>query len=380
MVIKSKRNRNKKHKKSKTYKKRKINKKNKKYNLKGGFSLQSVINIPYSENLPESINTALEPIFEILPTFSKDLVYISFGSKLNERTLESEYLDSDFTYMNRVNAGYQMVPFFLCKNSNPREKLLCNGMPCKVLNIVIDLFIDETDIENSKKYITESLTNKRELDAPLDTSNITQFFINISDVRNGILQDAMKQGKNPYTADEHHLFLGMIADVLCKKMKENGIDEKNFMLCNYIKFKHPNPIEQNIGIKASNTLEKVMIDNKYENSYYEWYGYRRMVFYNCIVLKKYIDIIEVGFSFNKFTILNGFEKNQNKIFELNRSGFKKGEEKFRDILNYGNVILNLKLYSHLKIFLIYRFKILIKVCRQTNIRPNCRLFFNTLGD
>jgi hypothetical protein len=304
------------------------------YKLKGGFVSQQVINIPYSENLTESINTALVPIFEAIPSFSKDLVYISFGSKLNERTLESEYLDSEFTYMNRVNAGYQMVPFFLCSNSNPRLKLLCEGRPCKVLNIVIDLFIDETDIENSKKYITESLTNKRELDAPLDTSNITQFFINISDVRNGILQDAMKQGKNPYTADEHHLFLGMIADVLCKKMKENGIDKKNFMLCNYIKFKHPNPIEQNIGIKASNTLEKVMIDNKYEDSYYEWCGYRRMVFYNCIVLKKYIDIIEVGFSFNKFTILNGFEKNQNKIFELNKSRFKKGEEKFRDILKY----------------------------------------------
>ena len=304
------------------------------YKLKGGFASQQVINMPYSTNLVDSINTALAPIFEILPTFSKDLVYISFGSKLNERTLESEYVDPDFTYMNRVNAGYQMVPFFLCKNSNPREKLLCNRMPCKVLNIVIDIFIDETDIETSKTYITESLTNRRELDGPLDTSNITQFFINISDVRNGILQDAMKQGKNPYTADEHHLFLGMIADVLCKKMKENGIDEKNFMLCNYIKFKHPNPIEQNIGIKASNTLEKVMTDNRYEHSYYEWYGYRRMVFYNCIVLKKYIDIIEVGFSFNKFSILKDFEKNQNKIFELNKSGFKKGEEKFRDILKY----------------------------------------------
>ena len=192
------------------------------YKLKGGFASQQVINMPYSTNLVDSINTALAPIFEILPTFSKDLVYISFGSKLNERTLESEYVDPDFTYMNRVNAGYQMVPFFLCKNSNPREKLLCNRMPCKVLNIVIDIFIDETDIETSKTYITESLTNRRELDGPLDTSNITQFFINISDVRNGILQDAMKQGKNPYTADEHHLFLGMIADVLCKKMVEKG--------------------------------------------------------------------------------------------------------------------------------------------------------------
>jgi hypothetical protein len=305
------------------------------YKLKGGFARQDTINILYSSDLLDSINKALVPIFEILPTFSKDLVYVSFGSKLNERRLEDEYLDPDYTYMNRVNAGYQMVPFFLCSNSNPREKLLCDGRSCKVLNIVIDIFNDETDIETSKRYIIESLTNKSELDAPLDTSNITQFFINILDVRNGILMDVMKQpGKNPYTADEHHLFLGMIADVLCKKMKENEIADKNFMVCNYIKFKHPNPPEERLRVKVSETLSNIMNRNKYENSYYEWSGYGRMVFYNCIVLKKYIDIIEVGFNFNKFSVLNGFEKNQTKIFELNKSGFKKGEEKFRDILKY----------------------------------------------
>ena len=318
--------------KNKTKKYKKTYKKT--YNLKGGFALQSVINIPYSPDLIDSINKALAPIFEILPTFSKDLIYISFGSKLNEPTLEREYLDPDFTYMNRVNAGYQMVPFFLCANSNPRKNLLCDGRPCKVLNIVIDIFSDEEQLEASKKYAIDSLSDKRELDAPLDTSNITQFFINISDIRNGILQDAMKQGKNPYIAEEHHLFLGMLADTICKKVRENGITDKNYMVVNYIKFKHPNPIEQNIGIKASNTLEKVMTDNGYEQNYYEWYGYRRMVFYNCIVLKKYIDVIELGFRFNKFSVLKGYEKNQQKIFQIPKSGFKKGEEKFRDIFKY----------------------------------------------
>jgi hypothetical protein len=132
----------------------------------------------------------------------------------------------------------------------------------------------------------------------------------------------------------------MLADTICKKVRENGITDKNYMVVNYIKFKHPNPIEQNIGIKASNTLEKVMTDNGYEQNYYEWYGYRRMVFYNCIVLKKYIDIIEVGFNFNKFSVLNGFEKNQTKIFELSKSQFKKGEEKFRDVLKYMYPIKN----------------------------------------
>lgn len=304
------------------------------YKLKGGFASQQVINIPYSPDLINSINTALAPIFELLPTFSKDLVYISFGSKLNEPTLDDEYLDPDYKYMNRVNAGYQMVPFFLCANSNPRKKLLCDGRPCKVLNIVIDMFIDEEQIEASKKYAIDSLSDKRELDAPLDTSNITQFFINIDDIKNGIFADAMSKGKNPYIAEEHYLFLGMLADVFCKKVRENEINNKNYMVVNYIKFKHPNPAESKLGSDVSKTLDKVMTDNGYENSYYEWFGYGRMLFYNCIVLNKYIDMVEVGFSFNKFTILKGFEKNQHKIFELNRSGFKKGEEKFRDILKY----------------------------------------------
>jgi hypothetical protein len=223
--------------------------------------------------------------------------------------------------MNRVNAGYQMVPFFLCANSNPRKNLLCDGRPCKVLNIVIDIFGDEEQLEASKKYAIDSLSDKRELDAPLDTSNITQFFINISDVRNGILQDAMKQGKNPYIAEEHHLFLGMLADTICKKVRENGITDKNYMVVNYIKFKHPNPIEQNIGMKASNTLEKVMTDNGYEQNYYEWYGYRRMVFYNCIILKKDMNFIETAFN-RYFNIFKEKLSNEDlKIFDLVKSDF-----------------------------------------------------------
>ena len=333
MVFKNKTKNNRKIKFKNTKKKRKV-KRIKKYNKKGGFRAQSIINIPYNDNLIETINTSLAPIFELLPTFSKDLVYISFGSKLNEPTLELEYFDEEIFTSPRVNAGYQMVPFFLCANSNPREKILCDGRPCKVLNIVIDIFNDEEQFEASKKYIEGLLSDKREVESPLDTSNITQFFINIGNVRDGIFQEAIKKSKNPYIAEEHHLFLGMLADTICKKVRENGIIDKNYMVVNYIKFKHPNPVEQHLGTNVSQTLNKVMTENEYENSYYEWFGYGRMVFYNCIVLKKYIDVIELGFRFNKFSVLKGYEKNQQKIFEIPKSGFKKGEERFRDILKY----------------------------------------------
>ena len=313
--------------KTKTKNKIKIKRRNKTtrrkiYKLKGGLT-QQVINIPHSSNLVESINTALEPIFKVIPDFSKDLVYISFGSKFNERTLDSEYLHPDYSYMNRVNAGYQMVPFFLCSNSNPRLKMLCDGKPCRVLSITVDIFNGEEDIENSKKYITESLTNARELDESLETANITQYFINIFDVKNGIFKDVMEKGKNPYSADEHHLFLGMLADILCKKIKENGVIDKNFMLCNYIKFKHPNPVEDKISKKSSEIFDRVMKENDYENSYYEWFGYFPMMLYNCIAPPRYVEIIRTSFLAGALrTIMKDDIKNQMKILDMEKSEFK----------------------------------------------------------
>jgi len=321
-------------------KSRKIRIKREKYNKIGGFVNQQVINMPYNENLMETINTSFAPIFELIPTFSKDLIYVSFGSKLNETTLEREYLDMNYYTTANVNAAYQMVPFFLCSNSHPRQNMLCDGRPCKVLNIVIDIFNDEEQIDASKRYIEESLSSKIELDAPLDTSNITQIFVNIINVKDGIIQAAMAKGQNPFTVEEQYTFLGMIADTLCKKARENNIQPTNLMVVNYIKFKHANPAEAKLGTDVSKTLEKNMTDNGYENSYYEWLAYNRMVFYNCIVLKKYIDVVELGFAFAKFSVFKGSEKNQLKVFELSKSEFKKGEEKFRDILKYVYPIKN----------------------------------------
>ena len=316
-------------------------KRQKLYNLKGGFASQQFINIPYSSNLTESINTALQPIFETLPSFSKDLVYISFGSKLNERTLESEYINPGYDYVNKVNAAYQMAPFFLCRNSNPRLKIQCQERPCRVLNIVIDMFNGEEDLENSKKYITESLRDIRELDAPLDTSNITQFFINIIDVKNGIFSDMMAQNKNPYNADEHHLFLEKLSDILCKKMRETGIDEKNFMLCNYIKFKHPNPSEDKIRKKSEETFYSVMKENGYENSYYEWFGYFPMMLYNCIAPPKYVNIIQTSFNAGALrSMMRDDEKNQFKMLELTKSEFKNPKllDLFKHVIPIKNIV------------------------------------------
>jgi hypothetical protein len=288
--------------------------------IKGGFLIEPepVIDIPYSLDLTESINTALAPIFRVLPKFSKDLVYISFGSKLNEKYLDSrDRYNNAVSDLNRnVNAGFQMVPFFLCANSHPRQDLLCNGMPCQVLNIVIDIFKD--GIEESVNYINETLNRK---EPKLDTSNITQYFINISNVYNGIVDDAMKKNiREPYTVNEHFSFLGILADTFCKKMKENEIQPENFMVCNYIKFKNPEH-NKNIIDGVSNELSTVMNRNGYENSYYEWCGYKHMVFYNCIILKKDMHIIETAFDRYENIFKEKLSNEDLKIFDLKKSDF-----------------------------------------------------------
>jgi hypothetical protein len=134
----------------------------------------------------------------------------------------------------------------------------------------------------------------------------------------------------------------MLADTFCKKMKENEIKPENFMVCNYIKFKNPIPNEIIIRDKVSEKLSTIMNDNGYENSYYEWCGYERMVFYNCIILKKDMLFIERAFIkyFNTMRNINEAMRNINeelRIFEVKKSDFtEKGPEllkKFYPIQN-----------------------------------------------
>ena len=94
--------------------KRYNNKKYKRYNLRGGFVSQNIINI--IENSESSINIEMDPIFKIIPEYANELIYISIGSKFNELFFDN-YDKNNKMYRTFTNTGYQMVPFFLCKNS-----------------------------------------------------------------------------------------------------------------------------------------------------------------------------------------------------------------------------------------------------------------------
>ena len=303
-------------KRSKCNKRSKYN--NKRHYLKGGFISQDMINIKYELPLEQSIILALDPILKILPNFANDLIYISIGSKFNEPYFQ---YDREHSYI--TNTGYQMVPFFLCKNSKPRENILCNSTPCKVLNIVIDIFNDEHDIENSKRNITDSMFDRSSMDQGLDTSNITQFFINIKDIRDEL---------NSYNMNAQISFLSNLIEIFAKKMRENNVDGKNFMVCNYIKFKQANAIESGFEKNVSNTILKVLTTNDYRDSCYDWCGYNPMFFYNCIIMTSKIKLSQQYnlLELKEFKEIDNFDTNI--VFEITEQSFNIENVKSKKII------------------------------------------------
>lgn len=294
-----------------------------KNNLKGGFISQNIINI--TDDSESSINTDLEPIFTLIPEYANELIYISIGSKFNEPFFY------DNSTRNLTNTGYQMVPFFLLKNSKPRENVLCENESCKILNIVIDIF-NEGDIDNSKMNINNSL-------ADFDTSNITQFFINIIDVRNKLIET--------YSLNNapHITFLGNLIDIISERVKENNVDNKNFMVCNYIKFKQPLEVDSNFEDAVSKKILNILTKNGYENSCYDWCGYNPIYFYNCIRLTSKIKI------FQQYNLLQlkRFQENSeldrhdpNNIFEIKKEYFTIENTNQRDKNLAEKIIDNLK--------------------------------------
>ena len=166
-------------------------------------------------------------------------VYVSIGSKYNQQDVY--FYSSSMPLAKRVdtNAVHQMVPLFLY--TKPSSK--------NILNITIDIFSSESEIQLNKRLIEST-----------DIDNMDNLIINMS-----CNEETIKE------FGEH---------ILSKLMNFN-ILEPNFMLCNYVKFANsPNPEELHAENKIPIYLENIFKD-KYVKSYYEWYGYKYNL-YNCI--------------------------------------------------------------------------------------------------
>jgi hypothetical protein len=184
-------------------------------------------------------NNYITVIDNIFKNKSYHYVYVSIGSKYNQQDVY--FYSSSMPLAKRVdtNAVYQMVPLFLY--TKPSSK--------NILNITIDIFRTEDEIQFNKRLIEST-----------DIDNMDNLIIN------------MICNEETITEFGEH--------ILSKLMKFN-ILEPNFMLCNYVKFANsPNPTEFHAENKIPMYLEKLFKD-KYNKSYYEWYGYKYNL-YNCI--------------------------------------------------------------------------------------------------
>lgn len=218
--------------------------------------------IEFPENIrEENIFTHMEPLYEELDSYKDELIYMSLGSKINERILT--YRDNNGIAQLNTNSFYQMIPHFLHSDSLQRECILKTNnetqkQKYKCLCIVVDSFLPielERNIEIIKHY---SQLN--------DMSNINLYIIN---------------NKMHTTIDEKNNkkaeFLGSWLSQFCDELRRKNIYSDNFMLCNFIKFKHSdNPYYE---LRVKQTIEDIVKEKNYQRSHYEWFGYANSLNY-----------------------------------------------------------------------------------------------------
>ena len=92
--------------------------------------------------------------------------------------------------------------------------------------------------------------------------------------------------------------------------------------------------------KAEETFQRVLIENGYENSYYEWFGYFPMMLYNCIAPPNVVNIIKTAIGAGALKIMFKDDiKNQFKILELTKSDFKNPKllDIFKNVIPIKNI-------------------------------------------
>ena len=226
--------------------------------IRGGFA-PTILNV--------SSTVDLQPVLDQIET--SDLIYISIGSKYNEPG----------------NAAYQMVPFFLYNNSCPRTAKgtqFPSSAKKKVLCIAIDVFENDSSLANlretaRKGFIPQYLENDNPPYEPYDYSNINLYIVNIAPAYHAIMRE------HAYNPEPHADFLGLMLDFIGARLRQVNYDSKSLMVCNYVKFKHPNPMEFKLGTQISSSIVKALTPHGYKDSVYNWCGYANPSYYNCIM-------------------------------------------------------------------------------------------------
>jgi len=175
-------------------------------------------------------------------------VYISIGGKWNQSKITFTNPHNSLPIHFPSNACHQMIPRFL-QNLNATHPDKENSIRSHILVIVLDQFNSEETIQKNSEIISRSFSYSEVLyDVVLLNSRI-----------------AIQKNK---------LSIEPIMEKIVSVAQTYSIPAKNFMICNYVMFLHPNDseykLEENIPMYIQRFLGKDL--GPYSDRFYQWYG------------------------------------------------------------------------------------------------------------
>lgn len=177
---------------------------------------------------PYNKNDYQQQLSDKLERNTYEYIYVSFGGKINERSVHFQHPNiTDYT-----NALYQMIPTFIQSG----KKILC---------IIVDDFHDNDLFKYTEKHV---LTYTNEFP-----------FIDIVFIDFKI------------TINNSEIFIQKILNLI-----PQSITTEQFMICNFIRFRHPNNDESILEETLPKNIKKQCIlcqNGKFKNRFYQWFGY-----------------------------------------------------------------------------------------------------------
>lgn len=235
--------------------------------------------VEFKTNFIENLE---QTIFESTSNIPLTRVYVSIGSKLNEKQITNTQYENWYS-----NALDQMFPVFLydsCEN-------VCNNS----LIVIIDKF-NAVEYSNNELILMNRLKNVK-------NTHVVIF--------NTLCTETLLMSFLPYLTN------------MCKK---NQISSQNLMICNYTKFASiPNQLEKERTLFISPFIDMLLDKTRiYKECLYEWFGYNYSMYNFVYKYKKSFNIQDNnGYHILKKILINSFSSHiyQAKICNIEAREF-----------------------------------------------------------
>jgi hypothetical protein len=199
-----------------------------------------------------NISVLFKQINTLWDTHNHDLVYISFGGKYNESHITFNYPENISQLKYVTNASYQLIPQFIRDRDTEH----------KILVIAVDNF-----------------------------SDLSTFEKNVTIINNVISRDENRIDVVLFDRECSHDDISGIVEFMAGQMVNREIKEAYCMISNYIKYRHPNLLEQEFEERVPEIIQRVLNQppfHRYSACFYNWFGnsvYTYNIVYN---YKKYL--------------------------------------------------------------------------------------------